>query len=163
MSVYNQYRNVAENAVNSANRLSNITANTAIFAQWNGPKVYSIMVGTNDITQGVADATIYANIQSICSAVVSQGANVVVFTLLPSAFVPPTGTFETHRQAINTLIRNGGTCPYVVADAGNDATIGQAGQNSNTTYYTDGTHPTAAGMAIIATYEKTATIAQGLI
>lgn len=37
-----------------------------------------------------------------------------------------------------------------LADVGADATIGQAGDELNLTYYEDGIHPTEAGHVIIA-------------
>jgi lysophospholipase L1-like esterase len=154
-STFSRYLALSNTAVpgsTTATVLSRITTDTAqltAWAQWTGtPRVYSLMVGTNDSFNSVY----YSDIQSICSSVTGTGASMIVLTNLPST----TGT-EVSRQAWNTLIRNGGSCSYTVADVGNDSTIGQAGQNANLTYYqSDGIHPTAAGDAIIATYLKTA-------
>ena len=113
---------------------------------------YSILIGLNDYwLSGSSAATIYANIQTICSTVsgYSSSPSVIVFTELPAAV----SGWETVRQSLNTLIRNGGSCPYTVADVGNDATIGQAGENTNLTYYnSDQIHPNNAGSLIIGTY-----------
>lgn len=119
-----------------------------VLEQWRPANiVYSLMIGTNDIHSNIPVATIYANIQSICSQVTANNrARMIVFTILPGN----PWTDETQRQTLNTLIRNGGACTYTVADVGNDPTIGQAGQNGNLTYYnSDALHPTAAGDAII--------------
>lgn len=116
--------------------------------------VYSVMIGANDIHSGIAVATTYANIQNICTQVTAVGLRMVVLTVLPgNPWVD-----ETQRQALNTLIRGGGACPYTLADVGNDPTIGQAGQNSNSTYYYgDGLHPRTTGNAIIGiTYLRAA-------
>ena len=43
-----------------------------------------------------------------------------------------------------------------LSDVGNDATIGAAGASNDTTYYSDKTHLTTAGYAIVATYMKNA-------
>lgn len=128
---------------------------TTTLNSWSSPnKVYTLMIGTNDINTGVSTATTYANIQSICSSVTATGAKMVALTVLPATLA---NNFETNRQALNTLIRNGGACSYIIADVGNDATIGQAGQQTNTTYYQgDQVHPTAAGDTIIAGYYRTA-------
>lgn len=113
-------------------------------------RIYSLMIGTNDNVALSGDyTTSYAHIQSICSTIAATGASVVVFTILPANI----SGMETFRQGLNSLIRGGGACSYTIADVGNDATIGQAGQWSNTTYYqSDGIHPTVAGQTIIATY-----------
>ncbi len=70
-----------------------------------------------------------------------------------------TGGMETQRLAYNTLLRaNSGPVVDGVADCGGDATIGQAADASNPTYYYQdptsgvGVHPTAAGYAIMAPY-----------
>ncbi len=110
-------------------------------------RIYTLMIGTNDNF----NTSNYSKIQTICATVVAAGASMVMLTNLPC-----TGCNETNRQSWNTLIRNGGACSYTVADVGNDPTIGQAGNNLNLTYYQDGTHPTAAGDAIVATYLVTA-------
>lgn len=109
--------------------------------------------GTNDLQGGATAATTYTNIQTFCAARRSAGFKVIVVTMLPRT----PGTYETGRQDLNTSIRtNWASFADGLADAGNDATIGQAGQYSNTTYYVDGTHCTNAGYAIVASLVATA-------
>lgn len=110
---------------------------------------YWLMIGTNDIRANSRSAAyVYANIQTICSTVKGYGFNnVVVSTILPWE----AGTSEAVRLALNTLIRNGGSCTYTVADTGSDPTMGQVASPMNTTYYFDQLHPTAVGDVLIAT------------
>lgn len=143
-----------------------LTADKATLNTYADKKVYSLMIGTNDIRNpnNTADATIYANIQATCNSIVTAipTATVIVFTILPSSYTTSSGTFESHRQAVNTLIRNGGTCPYVVADTGSDPTIGLVGQNVAPYYQGDGVHLTALGESLIAsTYLRPALVALG--
>lgn len=110
-----------------------------------------IFAGTNDIyLNGDSAATAYGNLQSYCSQATTTGYKVVVITMLPRG-----SPYESVRESYNNLIYAGfsaGTlaCVALVDVAGN-LVIGQAGQNSNTTYYNvDGVHPNNAGHAIIA-------------
>ena len=66
----------------------------------------------------------------------------------------PRTAIETDREAFNSLLRaDGHTHWEALADWGNDPLMGQAGQNTNLTYYSsDATHPNAAGMKIGGTY-----------
>ena len=113
--------------------------------------------GTNDIAQNNASgATAYANIVTYCKARRAAGYQVVVLSVLPRNST--TGTyntpalFETQRQACNTLLRaNWQTFASGFVDVGNDPAIGQAGQYTNTTYYSgDGIHLTNAGYGVVA-------------
>lgn len=162
--ISNYYPSQAMAGLNSYNALSNVataglkcgdlqtrlagTVQPQISA-WSAlgiPVVYTLMCGTND---GANPTGVYATMQAMCSTVQGYGATQIVFlTLLPAA--GKGGTFEAFRQSLNTLIRAGGSCATTVSDPGNDATIGQAGQSSNLTYYqSDQIHPTAAGDTII--------------
>ena len=115
--------------------------------------------GTNDIW-GSSDSadTIITSISTACAARKAAGwQKVIVATILPRG--PGNDANETKRQTVNASIRaNYATYADGLVDIGNDATIGQATQNSNTTYYNaDQIHPSEAGHAIIAGYMKTAT------
>ena len=154
---YSGLVNTAVSGSTSAQLIARMsTDDTPVLTAWGGgsnKKAFTVMIGTNDIRTGVSQATSYANIQNICSTMHAINSTpIYVFTILPSNIVPASGPdFETQRQALNTLIRNGGVCPYTVLDVGNDATIGQAGDQNNLTYFSsDGIHPTDAGQAIIA-------------
>lgn len=107
--------------------------------------------GTNDISQSVPAATIYATIVAYSQAVQAAGAVHVQETVLPRGTV---AAQETARQTLNDLIRNGAaTYGYVVSDAGGDPIIGVDGAQNDTTYFqSDKTHTTLAGDQIRASY-----------
>lgn len=109
-----------------------------------------IFAGTNDIfLNGTTGANTWTLLQAYINARIAAGwtaANICVVTMLPRQ-----GQHESDRTAYNNLIRsNAAGMGYKVADAGADATIGCAGCENNTTYYSDTIHPTAAGHVIIA-------------
>ena len=78
------------------------------------------MIGTNDIRTGVSQATKLRNDPEYVAgrrAWVTR-LRFTIFTILPSNIVPASGPdFGAQRQRLNTLIRNGGVCPYTVLGA----------------------------------------------
>lgn len=57
---------------------------------------------------------------------------------------------ESDRTTYNGLIRsNAAGMGYKVCDFAANSTIGDAGDENNTTYYSDQIHPTAAGHVIL--------------
>ena len=69
-------------------------------------------------------------------------------TILPST----ASGFNTARNTVNTTLRTWvGTHCDAIADFAADATMGPDAAASNATYYSDGTHPTAAGQVILET------------
>ena len=113
--------------------------------------VLIVFGGTNDIwLSGKTAAQTYAGFQTYIETRIAAGwNNIIVLTMLPRQSGAPN---EATRQAFNTLLRNGAaTYGYTVADIGNDPTIGQAGDQTNTTYYaSDQIHLTQAGQLIVA-------------
>lgn len=109
-----------------------------------------VFAGTNGIVlQGNTGAVEYANFKTYIAARVSAGwipTNIVVITMLPR-----TGLSEVSRGIFNTsVVGDDGGYGYKLARVDLNADIGLAGDNLNTVYFYDGTHPTAAGHAIIA-------------
>ena len=78
----------------------------------------------------------------------AYGWKVVLCTLLPST---ASGGFNAIRNAANALICGDTSFYVVLCDFAAEATMGLDATASNTTYYSDGTHPTAAGQALLAT------------
>jgi len=116
-------------------------------------QIFTVWLGVNDFNlNGDSAATIFSNLLTFCTNLKTFRSDcvVIIFTELPcnNTTVP---TIETDRQTLNTSIRSQGSPPWdFICDIGNDATIGQAGQHTNSTYYSDGLHPTFAGDTIIA-------------
>lgn len=105
--------------------------------------------GTNGIAlNGDSAATEYANFQTWIAARIAAGwvaNNIVIVTMLPR-----TGVTDSIRVSYNALLVSGAvTYGYRLARADQDANIGAAGQNLNTTYFYDGTHLTVLGQSIL--------------
>lgn len=115
---------------------------TNIFVGWEG---------RNDVVvAGASGSTAYNNLVTYYNARKAAGWTVVAMTVLPS-----TSLSEADRTTINSGLRaNSANYADALCDVASDTTIGQAGQNSNTTYYVDGVHCTDAGYGIVANYVK---------
>lgn len=107
--------------------------------------------GTNDLYFGASAATAYSNIVTYCQARQAAGFKVVVGTILPRSNVGTPVTFETDRQTVNTNIRNNwATFADGLADIAADSRIGDAGDETNTTYYSaDLVHLNNTGYQIV--------------
>jgi lysophospholipase L1-like esterase len=105
--------------------------------------------GTNDMTLVASNPTAPFNaLKSYCLARRAVGWKVVVLTCLPRGTA---GQFETDRQAFNAAILGDASFYDALADVGTNATIGEPGDQNNTTYYFgDKIHLTKAGHAIVA-------------
>lgn len=154
----------------TADRDTQILSN---FSEWSRSIVIAWEL-TNEIAGGSLSATqIYNNMVSYCQGLIDRGFKVICLTCLPRS----SGGNEALRQnaankydatTVNGKIRNdftsvNGTNPLIrlpnasttwatlVADIGDDATIGQAGAQTNATYYdSDQVHLANAGYAIVA-------------
>lgn len=96
--------------------------------------------------------TVYQLYKTLCLDAKSHGFTKVLATTVTLMY--PLGgrtCFEPTRLAVNDSIRNNwATFADGLADLGADTLIGQTGQQTNTTYYADGLHFTAAGYNRIA-------------
>lgn len=132
------------------NLISQYTGN--ISPLYDGTKATNLlflMEGTNSMNPGIGNDTgaqAAAAMATLIADGQATGFTVIVATCLPSTFVT-----EANRTTYNTtLITNASSSNYTIADIASDPVMGQAGQQTNTTYYTDGVHPTRTGMAEIA-------------
>lgn len=112
--------------------------------------VLIVFAGTNGvILGGHSAATEYANFKTYIAARIAagwRGKDIIVCTMLPR-----TGLSEPTRTTYNaSLVGDDGAYGYKLARLDLNASIGAAGQNLNTTWFLDGTHPTDAGHAVIA-------------
>ncbi len=108
--------------------------------------------GTNDFCfrdPAITPAQSYADFETWLGLTLAEGwsvGNIVVVTMLPR-----TDLNEVTRSTYNALLVAGAaTHGYRLARVDLDPTIGVAGANLDTDLYLDGTHPTTAGHAIIA-------------
>lgn len=115
--------------------------------------IISAQAGVNDLIAGNSLATMQTDIQAYCAARRAVGWKIIVTTIMPSSAI---GT-DANRTAYNSwLVANWNTFADGLADVASDATMGNPANTSNTTYFADGTHPTATGHALIAPYFATA-------
>jgi len=110
--------------------------------------------GINDVRLLDDDpVTIVGRIQKWCLDRRAIGFKVVVMTLTPSSFSEEILDVNAMRKAVNLLIRENHTSyADAIADVGEDAIVGQDGEEANGIYYPDRLHMTAAGYAIKARY-----------
>lgn len=106
--------------------------------------------GTNGIViKGNSAAQEYADFETWFVA--ATGAGWLADDIVVPTMLPRTGVSEVVRGAYNALLVAGSaTHGYRLARFDLDPTMGAAGANLNTTYYSDGTHPTKAGHVILA-------------
>jgi len=103
------------------------------------------MAGFNELNTGGVAADIYAQITTYVANRQAAGWLVVVNTTPKSTGL--TGSEETERQALNALILTNSAGANATADV---AAAPNLQDPSNATYFTDGTHLTAAGCAAAA-------------
>lgn len=130
------------------------------------PQIVILWGGTNNLSNAT---TTYNNIKSYCTARQTVGWKCVILTILPRTQAGISPSFETLRQSVNASLRadfptatgesniwTGASYADYLVDIGSDSTIGDTGDELNTTYYLDKVHLTSAGYAIIADYVKKA-------
>jgi len=108
--------------------------------------------GTNNLAGSETAITVYNKIVDYCAARKAAGWRVIVCTMLPASATGYAADYYAKRNAVNTGIRaNWSTFADGVADIAANATIGDDGDELNTTYYaTDKVHMVDAGYAIVA-------------
>lgn len=124
-----------------------------------GPRFYpviSVLIGRNDmgdVGQAWDQTTFLNEYIAYLDARRSGGYRTICATVLPST----AANINTRRNAVNpTIVGWLGTHCDAIADFAANATIGPDAAASDTTYYSDGTHPTNAGQAILTTIMTTA-------
>lgn len=136
-----KFRNYATGGETTAQ----ILAGVATPLQWLGDqtafadKYYIVMAGTNSL-QIASLASVEADTISIINAVHAAGYIAVITTVLP------TDTVKPDRDTFNTWLVAGNSGADQVVDLRAVSGLTDA---SDTTYYSDGTHPTSAGSKII--------------
>ena len=112
-----------------------------------------VFIGANDAA-GLGATAFVANLKSYCLArkTATPGLKIVLATLLPQT----TAGFNAVRDAVNPLIKADPSFWDAIADFAADPTMGCDSCAANTTYYSDGEHPTAAGHAILGPIARAA-------
>ena len=110
--------------------------------QFTGRKICVMMIGSNDISLGTADATVLSRAQAYYDARVAAGWGVWMCNIIPRQSF--TGAQETSRLAINAGYASQFGSQMIDVAGAVDWT-----DASYATYMQDGTHPNAAGVAVI--------------
>jgi len=122
-----------------------------------GLRILSIFIGAND--GGDGDVTFYNNLKASCLARRATGWKTVVLTLLPQS--TSHNPFNTFRNSVNSMIYADHSWCDAIADVASDATFGTDAAANNTTYYSDGLHPTSTTHNLMAPYVEAAFHAVG--
>lgn len=114
-------------------------------------QIFVVWAGLNDFfLNGDLAAAIYANLKTYCQNIKTAAPNspIVLCTELPS-----TGAgWNVQRAALNVLINTEVSPSWdYICDLGANATMGPDAAASDTSLYSDGTHPTQTGDGYIAT------------
>lgn len=113
---------------------------------------------TNDLYFGATKEDAYTAYANFCTARRSQGFQVVACTILPRSDAGAPVDFETSRTYCNSnIVSNWASFADALANIGANTTIGEAGDELNTTYYTaDKVHLNTTGFGIVAGIVKDA-------
>jgi hypothetical protein len=103
--------------------------------------IVTIAIGRNDLN-GTTGSAYYTSVMSYVAEIRALGAKVAICTVLPSTV---SGTFETNRNAYNSLLRSGVGTDFDALIDYDTTLMGTLSTASNTSYYYDGTHPTLLG------------------
>lgn len=108
--------------------------------------ILSVLIGANGLG-GAADVPAWlASLATYLDARRAAGWTVVLCTVLPSTAAGFNANRNTANATLSTWV---GTHCDALCDFAAEATMGPDAAASNATYYSDGTHPTAAGQALL--------------
>lgn len=106
--------------------------------------IISVLAANDLLSSGTAQFLI--DLAAWCDARRAAGWKVILCTILPRT----TASFNTARNTANTTIRTwAGTHADAICDFAAEATMGPDAAASDTTYYSDGIHPTDAGQILL--------------
>lgn len=146
--------NVVNMGIGGETLATMVTSFPSIHAQFQAgiPNNVGLWGGTNDFQQnGSTVAAVYASLTSYVSLVHAAGGKIIVATMLSRTGTNPIGgeTLDTDKNGFNALILANTAGADGIADF-TGTLLGCDGCYANTTWFTDGTHPTQLG---ITTYE----------
>lgn len=144
-------RNFGVSGQTTANMLKDVQAQIdPLFS----PKRASILVAweiTNDLKRDASRGDAYERFQRYCRERRAVGWKVIALTVLPRVRNESQSKFENDRSAINADMRlNWPSFADGLADVAADNRIGDFGDQLDKMYYSDGTHLTGQGYAIVA-------------
>jgi lysophospholipase L1-like esterase len=121
-------------------------------------KVTVCWEGTNHLFFGATATAAYDALVAYCAARQADGQQVVICTILPRSSSGTPVSFEADRQTLNSnIVANWATFADALADIAADSRIGDAGDESDLTYYlNDLVHLNSAGYGVVAGIVKSA-------
>ena len=143
----------------TANVISDLATRVTLNVNPKATNLFTLMIGHNDVASAVPAATIWSNIQSICSTVRAAGYKIILCTDMYNSLAVNGGNgaaWNTVKDVYNGYIRASGTtvADYILdINALPHATAANMG---NTTYSPDGVHPAAALASDMTTAVQTA-------
>jgi lysophospholipase L1-like esterase len=127
---------------------------TQLYNEYAPFNIVTLMIGTNDLSDNDTAEEIFAGITTYTQSLVATGYEVYLVTVLPRDVLTDGSPKEIQRLALNELIRNSyataGASGFI--DMDDEGTMGEYAYTTNTTYFSDGTHPTPYGYGMVATY-----------
>ena len=158
-----------DNVAGSGQTLADIIVSAQTDIDPNYDSAFSPIVvfdgGTNDLFYEIPPATIISQIQQYGNARKAVGFSAIYLGILPRSDASKPANFDANKATINNALLTdfsvasgtpnvwlpGGGIAY--ADAFIDwSSIAELSDSTNLTYYQDGLHPTAAAIAVAATY-----------
>lgn len=140
----------ANTAVQAAKARYNIDSHYSTVRAANIAVLWEI---TNDLKTNLNAADAITRYVAWCQGRRALGFKVVALTVLPRKLSDVYAAFEADRQTCNAYLRaNWASFADALADVAADTRIGDAGDELNPMYYSDGVHLNNAGYAIIADY-----------
>lgn len=148
--------NVAEGGMtlNTRNTAGSKDATHVVDSLYNSDASKNILVvwlGTNDLQAGADGAATYTRWETYINARITKGWKVVGLTSIQR-----TGAVDSARATFNTSVRAFANASFALADVALLGEFDSNGDEDDTDIYTDGTHLTTAGSALVATVVSTA-------
>lgn len=114
-------------------------------------QIASIFVGANDFLLGFTTTQCYSNLLSWVALAKADGFNVLVITPISHIGTINGVTGDDYvADLAGKIIAGAAANGYTVVNAHGNANLGGVGAYANTTYFSDGIHPTQAGQDILA-------------
>jgi hypothetical protein len=154
----NDFVNVAASAKTSTGAIANapVSVDRLYDSAFEGKNICFYWEISNDLAlNGYTAAQAHSAVITYVRGRKKAGFGVIVGTCLPRT--GEGADIETKRLSVNQLIKDSaGTEGFTVADVASDAVMGNISTCANTTYYSDGTHPTNAGQELLIDYFRDA-------
>lgn len=141
--------NQLHNAGVTGDRTDNLQARLSLDVLAYPAQYVSLLIGVNDLLQGIPASTIITNWTAIANAITASGRTLIISSVPPASAY--TTTAKTDYGTVDTAIKSYASAhPAVIfADMGSAYRTSLANPIPLASYTTDGTHPNAAGAELM--------------